>query len=556
MSRATEMLHDRSIRYLMDARFLVSPVVGQGDKVNEEAGRVVLAQVNAVLKLALQSGDSETFAELERRWQEIPEETDIWQDAADSSARRLVDYRRILSFGLAMWSAHLLRGRSEPEESAAKRTAADALRLLAGRFEGVEDVFEIYERASERDDEERVPWTNWFLDELPPEEAHTIPTSSELLFTALLLALVWTTGNQPEVVQPRDWMRWREDEVETFLSRLEDEGPHWAMILGLSVSGSENVPAADAESQDWKMRVAHLRELISEGRGKRKEERRDSVRRAALDLGKIVEFEDAVRKAIVERRVIRHLFAAQGSLSGLSQIPQGRIELNSRHWLPKSLLIASSNVVGLDTAARQLARAPLNGEVARLLGVLPEQEPIQVDEAEALPGALGREFERMKETGLQPTLILAPIGWRLRQALGLAPIGSDPKQTANPLVPAVVAQRLDGSFDDVPVFISPQVAARRLWVIDLTRAASFLEWPSDEGSGVRLEVEAFSEAEAQRLVEEKPEIAGDDDPQQATLRVQENALLTQHVCWLIEASDESAARAFELPSSLSLERND
>jgi hypothetical protein len=554
MSRATERLRERSTRYLLDARFLVNRPVGEDEGVNEEVGRILLAEINATLKLALQIGDTETFTELERRWQEIPEEGESWEETEDSPTQRLTRYQQVLSFGLAMWSAHLLREASDHEGSATELTASDALRMLAGRFEAVEDVFDIYEQAGERDDEDRVPWTSWFLEELPPEEAHIIPTSSELLFTALLLASAWTTEDQPHSLQPRDWMRWREEEVETALAQIAEEGPLWAPILGLSVSGSEQVVATDAECNDWRSRVSHLRDLIAEGRDRREEIQRRSLREAPLDIGKIMELEATVRKSILDRRLIRHLFAAQGGLVELPDRPSERSELASRHWLPKDLLVADSNVVGLETAARQLARAPLNGEVEGLLAVLPELDPVEVGDADAFSQILGRELDRMREDGFQPTLLLAPISWRLRQALGLAPIGSSPESVAGPLVPPAVAHHFAGTFEGVPILTAPQLPARQLWALDLPRVASFREWPSEEGSGVRLTVEAFSEAEARQLLVDKPEIVGDQEPDEVALWVQESALLTQYVCWCVEGGEDGAATAVQVPSPLAVEQ--
>jgi hypothetical protein len=424
---------------------------------------------------------------------------------------------------------------------------------LAGRFEGIEDVFAIYGQASERDDEDRVPWSNWFLTELPAEEVHVIPTSGELLFTALLLALVWTGVDQPGEIEPRDWMSWREEEIDRMLQQLAQEGPRWGPILGFGVSGSEELPDIGGEQKDWQERVSRLRELIGAGRRKRAEQRRRGILEAPLDPGKVSDLESGLRKALLRRRVIRHLFAAQGGLRKVPELPTDHTELSSRHWIPKNLLIADSRVLGLDTVAHQLSLPALNGEVEALLRILSDGEARRVDRNDELAIALAQEFERMREVDRAPTLVLAPVSWRLRQALGLSPIGADPRLLENPLVPVAAASHLAGSFEGVPVLDAPQVPARKLWVLSLPKVATFLEWPSQEDSGVRLEIETFSASEAKQLLKDQPNIVGEQDPLKVAVRVQESALLTQHICWLIEPGDRSAAVAFEIPDALVFE---
>jgi hypothetical protein len=553
MSQTKDILRDRSIRYLNDARLFVTPGIGETGGVREEVGRSLLRHMNTIMKSAIDLEDLGSFIELERRWQEVPDESDSWEMPEDAAVGRLIDYRRVLAFGLAMWSAHLLRGRESSEDGGVSSVPAEALRQLAGRFEGAQDVFAVYRKANRREDKDRVPWTSWFLSELPDDEAHMIPTSSELLFTALLLALVYTSAEVPDALEPSDWMRWHSEEIERILDGLEEEGPRWVAILGVSTPGGDELPTTSAESEEWRARVGHLRELIGAGRSAREEEAKEAVRQAPLDEAKVAELRSAILEPIIGKRVVRDLFAAKGAIRALGEAPTDRTELSGRQWIPKSLLAAGSNVVGISTVGRQISRSPLRAEVQRLLAVLSEPQPAPVADEEELAPVLGGVIADMRAAGLDPSLILAPVGIRVRHALGIDKWKVAAREF-DPWVPAVVAAELHGSFDGVPVLGTNEVDDGRLWAIDLARSAEFWEWPSDRRSGVRLEFETFTADEAMDLIKREPNVAGTTHAGPAATRIQESVLLTQWMCWLVDPGKDDGARAVEVPETLTKRR--
>ncbi len=133
-------------------------------------GRSLYLQINAILKLALEDGDIETFRHLEAKWAGLFEDEAGYvygpgRESATTPAA-LRSYRLVLVLGLAMWAARLY-AKSDPSAPASEDSRVECLRILAGRFADPEALLDAHEDAVDREqaDERGVPWTNWFLGE-------------------------------------------------------------------------------------------------------------------------------------------------------------------------------------------------------------------------------------------------------------------------------------------------------------------------------------------------------------------------------------------------------
>lgn len=551
MSDAGERLLDRSVRYLLDAQLILDRDELKSPDAEETAlklGRSLLSQINKILKLALDLGDLETFRSVETDWQEIGDPRRLHQQGL---VQELSTYRHVLSFGLAMWAIHL--SAKESLERLGESVNTMAVRILSSRFNNLEDVFETYERANERDEGDRAPWGDWLLMEKSrgKAEAHFIETSPELLFTALLLAVAKADGG-PVDLQPRDWFDWRKDEIEGFLARLREEGDRFAVMLGLRTPPEEQgTEPAQAVAADWGQRVDEVEQRIEAARTQWREQEKAKLRESPLEEAKVEELRSSLLNELVQRRYVRHIFAAQEALRHLSVEPEGHEARVARNWIPKNFLTADSHVVGIDMAGRDLARATLNEEAEQLLRLLADREPRAALDETAPSVGLEMEIAGMREEGFEPTLLLLPISWRLRERLGLPPIGRAAEVANHRLVPASGVGEFAGIFDDVPVLDAPQVKAEDIWLIDLPATAEFQEWPSERDSGVTIDLRTFDAAEAEAFLIENEGLSSNMGPDEAKRWLQEHVLFTQKLCWRFEPRGApGSARRVQVPQSL------
>src|SRR3954452_18636307 len=113
-----------------------------------------------------------------------------------------------------MWTVHLL---SRPQSGERQAGLSAAFDQLASRFPTLEWVFDAY-GASAVGERPATPWTGWFLEELPDEEAHFVGTEHELRF-AMLLLCVRLVDEAPTELRPREWFAWSYNDIRTGLDR-------------------------------------------------------------------------------------------------------------------------------------------------------------------------------------------------------------------------------------------------------------------------------------------------------------------------------------------------
>ena len=551
-NRAAGLLLDRSTRYLLDFDHQVEAPFEDATSTDEqraqalELGHSLFLQINSIEKEALEQDDRETFSYLDRRWIEMFSERlgyplDFGAEER-STPQGLVAYRAVLQFGLAMWAARVYK-REGTEAPNSEDARVEALRTLASRYYSVEEVLDVHEAASKRDDnEDRLPWTDWFLDEFG-EGVHGIPTTSELLFTALLIIVARRDFDLVGVeLRPRFWLE-SEAETDAAIARLREEDARWAQVFGVPLAPE---PEIEDELPDWGSRVDRLQALLAESRAATQDYRRAEVRDAPLDETKVATFRRELIEATRKARIIHDLFATQGALV---EVPDngGAERILSPAWLPRSLFVAKSNMVGLESTARSLARATRGREGTMLVEAL---EPIEAQAPEGeLATRLREEIARMEEDGTPATLLLLPLSFRLNQSIGLSLQGGI--DGPSDLVPWGRHRDFAGLFEGVPALDSPRAPADRLWLVNLPSAARLVEWGSEQDSGIELELQEFDAEGAAQMLREHPEVRSkEESEEQALLTLQDRVFAKQFYCWQIEPREFPAGICFTVPEEL------
>jgi hypothetical protein len=153
----------------------------------------------------------------------------------------------------------------------------------------------------------------------------------------------------------------------------------------------------------------------------------------------------------------------------------------------------------------------------------------------------------MRDSGLEPSLILLPINYGLLQALSVRMRASaaDMSQTA---VSAAHAPKFNGVFDGVPVIDDPNLENRVL-IIDLL-AVRMEERPTPGEVGVEPHVRAFDAEEAAQFVEQYPQVVQSLPEDERIPYLQEHVLLEVLIGWRISLQDAAAVRALNLPEDL------
>jgi hypothetical protein len=556
---AIEALKARSSSSLLGLSFLIeAPLTARAASDQEitealELGRAQFAQLNALLKRALDSQDREVFTETEREWgrmfehQYLSEEDEPFNDLSGEAAvksaviRQLTRYRETLWLGLAMWAAHLLEKRDGEQP---QNMWVDALRILSQRFPSIERLLATYERASEGEEQERLPWSNWFLSELPQREAHFLPTQAELLFTTILLATM-LIGPEPPVLAPAPWIRWRGDEVDGALRRLDEQAAIWSFLILVPTLDTGLRPPPPDSLEWWHDRVATARAMFTRLKEDTDADERSKLRVAPPDPQRVNTFRSNVLASTRRARLVRDIFRLHGSLEHLDAPPDGHVALASRTWLPKSYFTGDSRVVGLEWVAGDLSRVTANSEIEALLKVL---DGIVRTSDGALLDTVKAAIRNLRHNGRRPSLIVIPIGWDLRRALELPLRGAS---VTHDLIPLGRSGDFEGVIDDVPVIDFPHVPKDILWVVDLAMAATMREWPSDEDSGIRFDLRDFDEQRARALLAEHPEVRAEGATEiEAVRSLQEKLLLTLTLCWDIVRSEAGTAIQIAVPTEL------
>ncbi len=560
MTSASETLKDASFRNLLELGLQIEADLernGVADSQRKQAfelGHAQFTQINALLKSTLDAADAATFLEVERVWakmfedlyfSDVPgepdtEEAQLLPGEASIDVRKLVRYRRVLWLGLSMWASHLL---SRPARAGSDEMPMEALRILRGRFETIETLLDVFERASEEGPEDRLPWTSWFLSELPTREAHFIPTRSELLFATVLFATVLASA-ESQALRPREWLIWQFDDITRSLDRLDSEAERWSAVM--PAPPALDPPVAESRPlQWWHERVERARAMFTQGKSDTETDQREKVRTTPLDPERVNGFRVELLRKTRGARLIRDIFALQGGLVELAQPPADYEPLMARSWLPKSSFTRGSRVVGLDMSAGDLGRDTIRAEVTQLLGTLDVGDPR--GPAENIRSAVAAAVDELKDREFRPSLIVMPSGWALQQALGLQRGRAEP----HPLIPLVRAREFAGVIHGVPAMTLPQAPKDRIYVLDIGVAGEYREWPSEEQSGVVFDFKTFDREAAGAMLAEHPETRAEGVTDEDALQLlEERVLLTLTLCWEIRRGDPAGCVCVLVPADL------
>jgi hypothetical protein len=554
-SRAAVVLLDRSTSHLFDIDYLVaSPIEEepQGSKRREEAarlGRAIFRALNLILKSMIDGADQKGFAETSRRWAKMFEhevaynyEPPDHEPPADSFGS-LDRYRRVLQFGLAMWAVHLLApelGGGAP----GSRERVEAVSLLSNQLGSMEELFDTFERATERDEEDSVPWSTWFLSELPSDEIHSIPTSSALMLTLILLALERVKPNGKGELKPREWFESRKSEIDEALARLRVEAGPWSQAMELVAPSVE--PHAGERQRSWVAKLERLQAMLKTAREEAIEHRKAAEREAPLDAALAEEFTANLTQASREGRLLRDVFAVQGALRTSTELGETTPRTH-RTWLPKRLFIRGSRLLGANTSGRELGRRTMNLEMSHLMNAL---EPLQCDASnESLHDQMSAVITELAAEERPATLVLLPVSWRLRENLGLTMWGK--QKIESDLVPTHRSEEFAGLINGVPVLDVPWTPDDRIYLVNLPSLATYLEGPSQRNSGLTVELQSFDAEEARDFLADHPEVKEEGASDEETrLLLQERVLCNLVREWRLEPGDDPAARCVIVPENL------
>lgn len=565
MNSAKELLRHQIVSHLMEARWIVDAAIRRESELRPDEslllGSEYFRALNTFLKASLDATDETTFTEVERKWAALFD--DVWYPALPSGGLRstfsefdrpetpelaeLVVYREVLRIGLAMWSTH----RAEAAGSRAHFVFyAEAFRALIGRSRDLDWALDAYEAAGSGAYE--THWTRWFLQELPDEEAHMIPTRGELLRTALLICLHPAFG-RVERLKPRAWYSLRGDEIADQLSALEDGWQRWAPFVGRiahsdiesGLSESASVDSLELSRESWLSDVAELRQRIAIAADEWREAELAAVRGTALSPRRVEEVLGAALKEAGEHHVLLDVFRHNAEVHVLDEPPDGEL-LGWHVWAHREALVEPSNFVGMDMFGRDMARPLGKAEEQMLFSALPDSPAVVAVDGDRVRDAIKRAIRELVDVGFPPDLIIVPHEWRLYEPLGLSSVGA--LEVTNRHVPAQHRRDYVGVIDGVPVLPLLRADPAQIWVLSIGDALKCEEWGAGS-AGISVRVTSFESDDEARLFvskQQRPDSGGADAEQIQNLR--DRVLFTIRLCYRIApGSKAGAVRLVPLP---------
>lgn len=559
MTDTRELLRERSHLHLIE--WLKYTAMRQmkdrhGSREKREAGlehvRVASRQISMLLKLAIEGRDELTFTEVFREWRQELLDDYYDYDAATADADLLHAAREDcnrLACGLAMWCQHLLASAT----TYADRDLLGAMfRTAASPFATPGAVAVVIERALAEDG----LWTDWFLGEMSSNEVHSIPTREELLRTAVLFAAKVDPKDPSDPPFPDELLLYSADDLVETSRALAGDPQRWSVVLApLQVTGASElagggsaVPDLDALSptDDFVARLSRLETFVRDAGKAADDERRTELRAAPLSPSKIAELRASVLREIRPARIIYDLLDMHGALTDVDEPADSAGRRDISNWLPKRMLVEPTNFVGIDGVGRDLGRMIRREEVSQLVAAMPDEDP--EEGGTDIRATVQSVVDRMRADDFNPSLILMPISWELQRRLVERRIDQGERTG----VPSARESEFEGLFDArLPIMDQPTIPSDRLYVIDLAAAVELRQWPSDDDSGVRYEIESFTEQEASDLLEREPQVQpSGTSVDEAVELLQERVLLKLRLCWQIERANPAAARVVSVPEAL------
>jgi len=572
-----EIVKDKTWRHLYEfARYPLASYVEKREGVSEESQRKaseflrqVFAAYNSLLVEMVELQDLQTLQEADRAWSRIllywaPEHEEPFEEVLDAMARELgeddrrvretrqqleakrqrvavkevlFDLRTAYRYGLCFWALRRLREAEDPGEW------VPIFEYLASYFRSVEQIVRAGGVALAAEVEDTVPWSNWILSDLPQEEVHFVGVEPEILRALVTLMLLSTDLEaRATSIGPLEWLPPRLEEIKQLLDEvLQDE-----------VLKNHLLPSED-RLQD---RAEVLRAALGQSAQEQKEIEEEKIRESPLVPEKLEDFERSLREGWAENRLAAPLFQLVGSYEELSEHPPGDAGwFGTNEWLPKDMFVSEPHVYGAESIAHQFGFSLASGEVRALVNKLSDSAG-EGENAGRFPEKVRATLRKLVGEGYSPSVILAPLSWRLMRDIG---IEGGPRRRNDPsppegIPPEAARDNFRGRVDGVLVFELLRTQKDRIWIVDLAAFATWRQWLMDEeGEYLRIEFEDFDEEQALDLAQKNHNMLRSEERESVADRA---AAIRSHVHlkvrerFEVRVQDQKAARWLDVPEKL------
>lgn len=574
-SEIAEIVKEKTWRHLYEfARYPLEAHVEEPEGVSPEEHRraseflrQVFAAYNSLLLQMVELRDLETLREADKSWSRIflhwePEHEEPFEELVDATAYELGEadprvkearqkveskmqqvavkedffsLRTACRYGLCFWALRRLRESEAPSEWIL------IFEYLASYFKNVEQIIHAVSVALAAED--TLPWSDWILSDLPQEEVHFVGADPEILRAFVTLMLLSTDLEaRASFIGPLEWMPVKLEQVMQLLDEvLQDEA-----LKGHLLPSEERL-------QD---RAESLRAALRQAAEAQKGLEEEKIRESPLAPGKLENFKRSLHEGWSENRLVAPLFQLVGSYEESSENPPGDAGwFGTDDWLPKDMFVTEPQVYGAESIAHQFGFSLANGEMNTLLNRLSDS-PSEGEDAGPLPEKVHTILQKMAEEGYSPSVILAPMSWRLMRDMDIEG-GPRRRNTLSPpegIPPKAARNNFRGLVDEVPVFGLLRTPKDRIWIVDLAAFATCRQWlVNEKGEYLRIEFEVFNEEQALDLAREYPNVLQSDERESVADRaaaIRSRAYLRVRERFEIKIEDQKAARRLDVPEEL------
>ena len=572
-----EIVKEKTWRHLYEfARYPLASRVEEREGVSPEEHlraseflRQVFDTYNSLLVQMVELRDLQTLREADRSWSQVllhwaPEHEEPFEELVEVMARELreedpkvsearqqveakrqrvavkeelFDLRTAYRYGLCFWALRRLRESETPGEW------LPIFQYLASCFKNVEQIVRAVSVALAAEAEDTVPWSDWILSDLPQEEVHYVGADPEILRAFVTLMLLSTDLEaRASSIGPLEWMSAHLEQVE----QLVDE------VLRDEALSGHLLPSEERLQE----RAEILRTALRRSAQEQKEIEEEKIREASPVPEKLEDFKASLREGWLENRLAAPLFRFVGAYEDLSEHPPGEAGwFGTDEWLPKDLFVSEPQVYGGESIAHQFGFSLASGEISELLKKLSDS-PGEGEDTGSFPEKVRATLRKMAEEGYSPSVILAPLSWRLIRDLDME---GGPRRRNDPSPPAGIPpeaarNNFRGRVDEVPVFELLRTPKDRIWIVDLATFATWRQWlVNREGEYLRIDFEDYNEEQALDLARNNPNMLRSDERESLADRA---AAIRSHVHlrvrerFEVRMKDQKAARWLDVPEEL------
>jgi hypothetical protein len=494
--------------------------------------RRVLRAVTELARASITEGDQATVDALFSGLNDLTEFWDYWvEDPRGQAQRELLEELATMRLALASWALHLLAGSDHSEQMPIWQQIGS--RLLDPLRS--EDMAAGFHRLAGRTGPFGSDYGFWFYDMDTGGVQGLDPDGRTARAVVLGLALRAQGGEQVSF-ELEESEAWRMQTLLAALDQLRDEPARYAPVIG---AAQERAPGDEGEPVSaYAAALDAVAAAFGQAKDAAEARRAAETRAAALDQELVGQFRTVAAESAAGLRLLKPLLVARDRWTRVESAdwtPRALIE-----WASKRGYIGDRSFVGQDTIARQMGRQAGLVEMRELVAAFAEVEaqPLGDDPA----ARLRAEIEAMRAAGLEPSLLICPLDWRLLERLGLK-MRASPADMAGTAVPRGQADKFNGTFEGLPALDHPE-AKERLLVIDLG-TVRMEERPTPGGVGVIPEVRAFDADAAAVFLAEHPDALSDLEPADRLTWLQERVQLRVEIAWRLTVESFDGVRIFD-----------